>query len=78
MSEETKTETKADKFKRLAASRVTKALEALESLKPLANKAQYESTPDDLQKVFDAVTGKLEEVEAAFKAGTPSKSGFTF
>jgi hypothetical protein len=63
-------ETKSDKFKRLANARLDKILTAIGQLAPLANKSQYEYTPEQLAKLFSLIDSKVEQVSAAFKDGT--------
>jgi len=72
-------ETKADKFKRLAVSRVNKALEAIAQIKALGNKNNYESTPDQQEKIFNTLSDALEDASKAFApdAAAPAKAGFS-
>lgn len=59
-------ETKAEKFKRLATYRTQKALKALSSLENLSNRASYEYTEEDVEKIFGALTAKIEKTRALF------------
>ena len=58
-----KSESKADKFRRLAKKRVPKAIKALSSIENLAN---YEYTNDQAAKVLEALGGALNRVSIAF------------
>jgi hypothetical protein len=75
-------ESKGDKFKRLASGRVTKALEAISQLRALANKAQYEFTAEQAEKIFTTLGGEVDSVAELYKAAlegkaAPTKAGFS-
>ncbi len=72
-------ETKGEKFVRIGTPRVNKAMKAISSLQPLANKDTYEYTPDQVEKMFDALQNALDEARAAFASKEKAaKSGFSF
>jgi len=70
-------ETKADKFKRLAVARVNKTLDALNQIGQLSAKANYEYTPEQVEKILDTIGAKLEDVEASFAGKKAASEGFT-
>ena len=53
-------ETKKEKFTRLAVRRVNKIAKQLEGIGNLANSYQYESTQDERDRIEEYLTGKLE------------------
>jgi hypothetical protein len=61
-----KTETRKDRFKRLAAARTSAVLKKLKVLGNCANKAAYEYSPEDVRKVFSAIESRLKETKAKF------------
>ena len=62
-----KTETKHEKFKRLAETRTNKALKSIELLENLANTSNYDYTREDYRKILTALRNALNNLEAAFK-----------
>lgn len=58
-------ESKADKFKRLAQPRVTKALKALNQVQRLAGNG-YESNSEQQKQIVEALTGKVGAIREAF------------
>jgi hypothetical protein len=79
MADEKKVEeTKADKFKRLANSRVPKALAAIANIRGIANKANYEYTPEQTAKIMGALEAEMTKLGEAFKSGAaPVAEGFS-
>ena len=59
-------ETKKERFRRLAESRVTTILKKLDVFSNLSNKSQYEWTDDDIEKAFEAIRAKMQKVKSAF------------
>ena len=53
-------ETKKEKFTRLAVRRVNKIANLVEGIGNLANSYQYESTQDERDRIEEYLTGKLE------------------
>ena len=53
-------ETKKEKFTRLAVRRVNKIAKQLEGIGKLGNSYQYESTQDERDRIEEYLTGKLE------------------
>ena len=58
-------ESKHDKFKRLASQRVTNAIKKIELIGNLSGSG-YESTPEEMEKIFKAVQDAVEGVKDKF------------
>lgn len=58
-------ESKHDKFKRLASQRVTNAIKKIELIGHLAS-SSYESTAEEVEKIFTTLQGTLDEVKGKF------------
>lgn len=73
--------TEADKqaaFVRLAEQRMTRTIKSLRSLAKLSGSG-YVSTPEQQQKMLQALVREVNAIEAAFKSKGATKSdGFTF
>ena len=69
-------ESKHDKFKRLATQRVTNAIKKIELLANLSTSG-YESTPEEVEKIFKALQDTLDGVKERFsKTARVDKSKF--
>lgn len=69
-------ENKHDKFKRLATQRVTNAIKKIELIGNLAGSG-YESTPEEVEKIFKALQDTLDGVKEKFsKTKRVDKSKF--
>ena len=66
------TETKHDKFIRIAESRTNKIIEMIRLLGNCSNTATYEYEDSDIKKVFSAIEGELKNCRIKFQ-GTDSK-----
>lgn len=64
-------ETKAEKFARLASSRTTRAIQAIDSLGKLSSSA-YEYTPEQIDKIFGALA---EFCKTSYKKFQPKVAG---
>ena len=64
------TDTKKDRFKRLAEPRVTNVLKTLRILGNLSNTSNYQYSNDDVVKIFKVIREQLDLVEKKFDAGT--------
>ena len=62
-------ESKHDKFKRLATQRVTNAIKKIELLGNLSGSG-YESTPEEVEKIFKAMQDTLDGVKEKFSKTT--------
>lgn len=72
-----KKETKSQIFKRLAMSRVNKAVNAIDSIGKLANPASYEYTVAQVKLINDALTEAHANMTLRFKSpGAASSGGF--
>ena len=70
-------ESKHDKFKRLASLRVTNAIKKVELLGNLTGSG-YESTPEEVDKIFKALQDTLDSVKDKFsKTRRVDSSKFT-
>lgn len=69
-----------DRFKRLAESRVNNVLRSIRILGNLSNTTNYSYTPDQVQRIFNAVREQLELVEGKFEVGARNsgRSRFKF
>lgn len=67
------TETKADKFVRLAKQRVPNALKRLSHVENLASRQSYEYTPAQAQKIIDALLRAIQRIRDGF-AGAQAKT----
>lgn len=64
-----KTETKNERFVRLANSRTNNALESLRLIGNLANTRNYEYTESQVKQIFDALDESIKLQKALFKQG---------
>lgn len=72
------TESKADKFKRLAEMRTTKAINAMRGLQKLSNSNNYEFTDEQVTKICEALKAEVVDLHEAFtKTGGTAKETFT-
>jgi hypothetical protein len=59
--------TKRSNFIRLAESRVTKALKSIKVIGNLSNKANYEYTDQDINKIINALQAEINVLKSRFK-----------
>lgn len=59
-------ESKTEKFRRLANSRVNNAIKDMDLICNLANKSNYDYTQEDVDKILRALKAAYTEVEKAF------------
>lgn len=71
---------RADRFRRVAAPRVQRVLDSIDNLSKCSNRNNYEYTMDDVEKMMKAIRAKLKSLESQFEAktGSSSKNIFTF
>lgn len=67
---------KADKFKVLVEPRTSKAMNGIATLRGLANKNNYDYTPEQVAKVLAALRGEIDVLEKAFSGGKVDAGGF--
>ena len=68
-------ESKSDKFKRLATKRVKNAISKVELITNLAG-SSYEYTPEEVEKILNALQGSVDKVKVAFSKQKITKTGF--
>lgn len=71
-------ETKRDRFKRLASNRTNAVLEKLDVLGNCANRSNYEYTEEEVKQMILAIERKLNEVKVAFSQASSKDSSFHF
>lgn len=67
------TETKKQRFQRLAEKRTNDVLERLRVLGNCANRGQYEYTAEEVRKILNAIEKALEVIKVKFKDGETQK-----
>lgn len=70
-------ESKSEKFVRLANRRVSNALKAIGYVRNLANRAIYEYTPEQAQKVMEAIDQAAVALGVAFSSNKEEKKGWS-
>lgn len=63
------TESKRERFQRLAEKRTNEILERLRILGNCSNRGQYEYTPEDIKKIFNVIEKETKLVWSKFKNG---------
>jgi len=71
------TESKADKFNRLAIYRLNKAVDAMQSISMLSVKANYDYTERQVISISDTLHKALNDCMKRFQNGGKSTAGFT-
>lgn len=69
MTQQNRKETKEEKFLRMSKERIDKVEKAIDHLENLSNKASYSYTDQQVDKMFDYLTEKLENAKKKFKHG---------
>jgi hypothetical protein len=72
------TESKAERFTRLAPARVSKALYSMRRLIPLGNRTNYEYTEEHTAKILKALADAYEDVKAAYSGQQFKQQEFMF
>jgi hypothetical protein len=67
-------ETRAQKFTRLANSRVNKALDAIALIGGLASRTNYEYTAEQAEKIGAALNGEVSKLGGKFAAALEGKT----
>ncbi len=65
-------ETRTDRFKRLAQARGDRLIREISLLGNLANRKNYDYTPEEVEQLFDPIEQELREVRALFDPTVPS------
>lgn len=71
-------ETKADKFVRLGENRVNKVMEAIGRIEHLANRGNYDYTPEQVEEMFSIMENRLAEVKGRFAPKQAKNNAFSF
>lgn len=71
-------ETKAQKFRRLAERRLSRAIQYTLALIPLANRNQYEYGPEEVAQIVGALKSAEDAIVRAFTGQQPPPKGFRF
>ena len=71
------TETKRQRFQRLAEKRTNDVLERLRILGNCANRGQYDYSADDVRKIFNAIEREYKIIRLRFKDGETQKFKFS-
>tara|TARA_B100000700_G_C14711049_1_gene699148 strand:+ start:522 stop:746 length:225 start_codon:yes stop_codon:yes gene_type:complete len=68
---------KSEKFKRLAKSRVNRAINMIRLIANLGNKAHYDYTPDQARKIVSALQSEVSNVRIKFNSKKRGTEEFT-
>ena len=68
---------KSEKFKRLAKSRVNRAINMIRLIANLGNKAHYDYTPDQARKIVSALQSEVSNVKTKFNSKKRGTEEFT-
>ena len=71
-------ETRSNRFRRLATARGDRLIREISLLGNLANRKNYDYTPDEIEQLFRPIERELQEVRALFDPATPSSRKVTF
>ena len=71
-------ESKNNKFKRLAVNRVNKAVKAIELIGNLGNASLYESSAEDRRKIIKAINDATIQMKNDLEGSKKDKDSFTF
>ena len=66
-------ESKQDRFVRIAEARTNKILQTLRLIGNLANRATYDYTPEDVEKIFGAIEIEIEKQKERFSESIEGK-----
>lgn len=72
--EETKKETKAEKFKRVAEARTNKIIDQIKLLGNCSSTITYSYTDDQVKQIFDAIETELREAKRKFNKTDKDKN----
>lgn len=67
------TETKNERFRRLAESRGNRLIREIQILSNLSNKKNYAYTPEQVRQLFDPIEDELAKAKAMFDENLPSE-----
>jgi hypothetical protein len=70
-------ETKNDRFKRIAGARTNKIIDMVHLLGNCSNKAVYEFSPKEIEKIFIAIESEVDQAKRKFQS-SGKKNGKNF
>ena len=68
------TESRRDRFKRIAGTRTNKILDMIKLLGNCANTGNYEYTDDDVKKIFSTIDREIKNAKAKFNGSEAQKN----
>lgn len=71
-------ESRNERFRRLAGTRGDRLIREINLLGNLANRKNYEYTPEEVDALFRPIEAELREVRALFDPAAPSSRKVTF
>jgi hypothetical protein len=71
-------ETRNERFRRLAATRGDRLIREISLLGNLANRKNYDYSPDEVERLFAPIETELREVRALFDPASPSARKVSF
>lgn len=71
-------ETRNERFRRLAATRGDRLIREISLLGNLANRKNYEYSPEEVDELFRPIQTELREVRALFDPAAPSNRKVSF
>ena len=71
-------ESKQQRFQRLAMSRVNKAIKSIELIGNLGNKSLYESTQNERKKIIKAINDSIAQMKIDLDGNGKKREGFKF
>lgn len=71
-------ESRNERFRRLAATRGDRLIREIALLGNLANRKNYDYSPDEVDALFRPIEAELREVRALFDPGAPSSRKVSF
>lgn len=72
-----KTESRAERFRRIAGSRVNAILEKFRLLGNCSNKSSYNYSEEDINLIFSTIEKELKNTKAKFHISKPGNKKFT-
>lgn len=72
-----KTETKRERFVRIAENRTNRIIDTLKLLENCSNTNTYEYTQKDIDKIFSTIQGQLNDTKRAFSRSGNETKKFT-
>ena len=78
MRKNIKIESKRERFHRIAAKRMQNILVEMNRLSNCSNKANYDYTEQDVQKIIKTLNEKFSEIKVSFKTGLNKTNKFKF